>query len=247
MDPPNALVVHVLVVACSSSPGFAPRADAPEGSNAAGRRSTPAGNTAATSNRYDEVSEMATELQRRTFTVQEYHRLAEAGILGPDDRVELLRGQVVKKVTIGNRHRGCVNGLTRLLTLRFADRAYVQVQMPVVMLDDSEPEPDLSLLEMNEAYTGGRQAYPADVFALIEVSDASRDDDVRIKAPIYAEARIREYWVVDLIARAIMVNREPSAKRYRTTAIARPGEHIAFAAFPDELLSVDEILGPEAP
>jgi Uma2 family endonuclease len=190
---------------------------------------------------------MAIDLQRRPFTVEEYHRMVEAGILGPDDRLELLRGQIVKKMTMGNRHRGCVNRLARLLTLRFADRAYVQGQMPVVVLDDSEPEPDLSLLVMNEAYTGGRHVYPADVFALVEVADSSRDVDVRIKGTIYAEARIQEYWVVDLIDRVIMVNRDPSAKHYRTTAIMRPGQHVAFAAFPDEPLSVDEILGPEAP
>jgi Uma2 family endonuclease len=187
---------------------------------------------------------MATELRRRPFTVEEYHRMAEAGILGPDDRVELLCGEIVRKVTIGDRHRGCVNGLTEMLTLRFHGRARVQVQMPVVLFDHSEPEPDLSLLESNEAFAGVRSAYPADVFALIEVSDASRDVDIHVKGPLYAEAGIREYWVVDLIDRVIRVNREPSGKHFGVTAIARPGEFVSFKAFPDEMLEVDEILGP---
>jgi Uma2 family endonuclease len=189
---------------------------------------------------------MAIDLQRRLFTVDEYDRMGETGILGPADRVELLRGEIVKKVTIGDRHRACVNRLTEMLVLRLHGRAWVQIQNPVVVLDDSEPEPDVAVLVRNEAAVGGRRhAYPADVFALVEVSDASRSVDISIKGPIYAEAGIGEYWVVDLIDRVIMINREPSDKRFQTTAIARPGQHIAFVAFPDELLSVDEILGPE--
>jgi Uma2 family endonuclease len=190
---------------------------------------------------------MAVELQRRLFTVEEYDRMGEAGILGPHDRVELLRGEIVKKVTIGDRHRACVNRLIRILR-RFEDRAVVQVQNPVAVLDDSEPEPDIALLEINEASVGGgRHAYAQDVFALIEVSDASREVDVRIKGSLYAEAGIREYWVVDLIDRVVLVHRDPSPQHYRMTAIARPGEHIAFAVFPGDPLSVDEILGPKAP
>jgi Uma2 family endonuclease len=155
------------------------------------------------------------------------------------------RGEIVKKMTIGDRHRACVNRLIRMLR-RFEDRAVIQPQSPVVVLDDSEPEPDVALLKINEASVGGsRHAYRRDVFALIEVSDASRNVDIRIKGPIYAEAGIGEYWVVDLIDRVVMVNRDPSGQRYQTTAIARPGQRIAFAAFPDEPLSVDEILGPE--
>jgi Uma2 family endonuclease len=189
---------------------------------------------------------MATELQRRLFTVKEYDRMGEAGILGPEDRVELLRGEIVKKMTIGNRHRSCVNRLVRMLR-RFEDRAVVQPQGPVGMLDDSEPEPDIALQRINEASIGGsRQAYPPDVLAVIEVSDASRDVDTRIKGPIYSEAGIREYWVVDLIDRVVLVNRDPSPERYRTTSIARPGEVVAFIPFPGEPLLVDEILGPEA-
>jgi Uma2 family endonuclease len=206
------------------------------------------GNCSAISNSQHVVSDMATELQRRLFTVEEYDRMGEAGILGPRDRVELLRGEIVRKMTVGDAHRACVNRLTEMLVLRLHGRACVQVQNPVVLLDDSEPEPDVALIARNEAAFGGRRhAYPADVFALVEVSDASRNVDVRIKGPLYAEARIHEYWVVDLIDRVIMVNRDPSAKRYLTTAIARRGQHVAFAAFPDEAFSVDEILGPDAP
>jgi Uma2 family endonuclease len=188
---------------------------------------------------------MATELRRRPITVDEYHRMLDAGILREGEPVELLRGDLVEKVTIGDAHRSCVNRVTRLLR-RLEDRAVVQVQNPVVVLQDSEPEPDLALLEINDgSLGGGRHAYPADVFALIEVSDASRDRDTAFKRRLYAEAGIREYWVVDLIDDVILVNRDPdpTERRYRTTAVARRGETIAFEAFGADALSVDEILG----
>ena len=189
---------------------------------------------------------MATELQRRPITVEEYHRMVEAGILPEGERVELLRGDLVWKVTIGNRHRACVMRLNRMLVLAFHDRAAVQVENPVVVLDDSEPEPDLALLAINDGSIGGkRHAYPANVFGLIEVADSSRDRDTAFKRRLYAEAGIREYWIVDLVDNVILVNRDPdqAERRYRTTTVARIGETVAFEAFAADRLSVDEILG----
>lgn len=188
---------------------------------------------------------MVNELQRRPITVEEYHKMLEAGILHEGERVELLRGDLVRKVTIGDRHRACIIRLTRMLVLGLQDRAAVQIQNPVVVLDDSEPEPDVALLAVNEGSIGGtRHAYPNDVFALIEVTDSSRNRDTRYKRRLYAEAGIREYWVVDLIDDVVRVNRhpDPAARRYRTTSVARSGATIAFEAFPDGLFSVEEIL-----
>jgi Uma2 family endonuclease len=190
---------------------------------------------------------MATELRRRPITVEEYHRMVEAGILPEGERVELLRGDLVWKLTIGDRHRACVMRLNRMIVLAFHDRAAVQTENPVVVLDDSEPEPDLALLAINDGSFGGkRHAYPADVFALIEVADSSRDLDTAFKQRLYAEAGIREYWVVDLVDNVILLNRDPdpAERRYRTSAVARRSETVAFEAFGGDLFSVDEILGP---
>jgi Uma2 family endonuclease len=177
---------------------------------------------------------MAMELQRRPITVDEYHRMAEAGILRDDERVELLRGDIVLKVGTGDRHRACVTRLTQMLILALHRRAAVQPQSSVVVLDDSEPEPDLALLEINEGSIGGtRHAYSTDVFALIDVTDSSKWRDLRFKKTLYAEAGIREYWIVDLVDGVIQVNRDPNAptQRYRTTSIVRRGDTIAFVAF----------------
>ncbi len=184
---------------------------------------------------------MATELQRRPISVTEYHQMAEAGIFQPGERVELLRGDIVKMPPIGDHHRGSVNRLTRVLSAKFADRVYVQVQNPVVVGVDSEPEPDVALLAMNEAAWGERHAYPADVIALIEVAETSRAVDLRVKLSLYAEAGIAEYWVVDLVDRLIRIHREPMPDGYRITLLARSGERIEFAAFPGESLAVDEV------
>jgi Uma2 family endonuclease len=185
---------------------------------------------------------MATELRRRPISVDEYHRMLDVGILQEGEPVELLHGDLVQKVTINDAHRACVNRLTRALR-RLEDRAVIQVQNPVVVLDDSEPEPDVALLEINDGALGGRHAYPSDVFALIEVADASRNRDVGFKSRLYAEGGIREYWVVDLVDNVIRINREPdrASKMYAVTAIARPGEGAAFAAFPDDRIPVNDI------
>jgi Uma2 family endonuclease len=195
----------------------------------------------------DDVSVMATNLQRRPITVDEYHRMLDAGILKDGERVELLRGDLVKKMTVKDPHRVCLLRLNELLVLRFAGRAVVQPRNPVVVLDDSEPEPDIALLAINEASVSGtRHAYPPDVFALIEVSDASRGRDIGFKRSLYAEGGIREYWVIDLVDNVIRINRDPNpaTQTYATTAIARRGELIAFGAFPDDIIAVDEILAP---
>jgi Uma2 family endonuclease len=189
---------------------------------------------------------MATELRRRPITVEEYHRMVEAGILPEGERVELLRGDLVWKLPISNPHRTCVNRLNRMLIALY-EQAAVQVQNPVVVLDDSEPEPDVALLEINDGSLGGkRHAYPADVFALIEVADSFRERDTEFKLQLYAEAGIREYWVVDLVDNVILLNRDPdpAERRYRTSAVARRSETVAFEAFGGDLFSVDEILGP---
>jgi Uma2 family endonuclease len=131
--------------------------------------------------------------------------MLDAGILQEHEPVELLRGDLVEKVTVNDAHRGCVNRLSRILR-ELEDRVVVQVQNPVVVLDDSEPEPDVALLEINDGALGGRHAYPSDVFALIEVADASRGRDIGFKSRLYAEAGIPEYWVVDLADDLIRTN-----------------------------------------
>jgi Putative restriction endonuclease len=86
------------------------------------------------------------EITRRRFTVHDYHRMAEAGILHEDDRVELIEGQILEMAAIGTRHFACVNGLTRLLVRGVGDTAIVSVQNPVRLDEHTEPQPALTVL-----------------------------------------------------------------------------------------------------
>src|SRR5690242_1275271 len=110
---------------------------------------------------------MAAPVARRLFTVTDYHRMAEAGILTEDDRVELIEGEIVKMTAIGAPHAACVNALTELVMEQVERRARVSVQNPVGLSDISEPEPDISVIRRRDY----RKALPthADVYLVIEV------------------------------------------------------------------------------
>ena len=136
------------------------------------------------------------QLTRWRFTVHDYHRMGEAGILHEDDRVELIEGELVEMAAIGTRHFSCVNGLTRMLVRGVGDEAIVSVQNPVRLDEHSEPQPDLTVLRMRDY----RESLPVpeDVLLLIEVSDPTLAYDRGVKLPLYARSGIREVWIVDL-------------------------------------------------
>src|SRR3972149_6256027 len=126
---------------------------------------------------------MALQSTKRRFTVFEYHQMAEAGILGEDDRVELIDGEVTEMVPIGRRHSGCVNRLTQLLVKTFGDDAVVSVQNPIVLSEYTEPQPDLSILKPRSDYYSGGHPTPEDIFLLVEVGETSADLDREVKVP----------------------------------------------------------------
>src|SRR3989441_6703222 len=160
---------------------------------------------------------MATDVEvvRRRFTVDEYHQMARAGILNEDDRVELIRGEIVHKMVIGSRHAACVARLTELLVARLRGRAILWPQNPLTILPDSEPEPDIILLRHRADFYAGELPGPDDVALLVEVADTSLRYDRHVKGPLYAEAGVQDYWIVDLTGGAVEVHREPVAGRVR--------------------------------
>jgi Uma2 family endonuclease len=198
---------------------------------------------------FDEVGEsgrreMAVELgvARRLFTREEYHRMAEVGILTERDRVELIRGEIVKKSTPGRRHRAFVDNLTQLLVVRRAGRAVVGAQGPIAVTDDTEPEPDLAILRRRAVPYKEREAWAEDALLLIEVSETSLAYDRSTKLALYAEAGVPEYWIVDCAAETVEVHRAPAANAYRD--VTRPvggGATVAPQAFPDVVLHLAEI------
>lgn len=158
----------------------------------------------------------------RPFTVEEFHRLAEAGILREDDRVELIRGEILEMSPIGSRHAAAVNRLARLLIQALENQAIVSIQNPVQLGKDSEPEPDLVLLKPRADEYAHALPQAGDVLLLVEVADTSLAYDLEVKLPLYAQHGIPEVWVVDLLRERVLVFRHPQGESYGETLTEGP-------------------------
>jgi hypothetical protein len=185
---------------------------------------------------------MALTLVRHRFSVDEYERMIEYGILTEDDRVELIRGEIIKKMAIGDPHAASVKRLNRLLGATFAGRSLLSIQDPIRLID-SEPEPDVALLlPQADFYLSGKPR-PADSLLLIEVSDSSLEYDRQVKLPMYAETGISEFWIVNLEDDWLEVYRQPtSAGIYHDVRYLKRGQTIDIAAMAESMLAVDDIL-----
>jgi len=186
---------------------------------------------------------MPVQLLRRSFTVDEFHRMGEARVFGEDDRVELVDGEIAAMTPIGSAHASVVNRLNRLFWQRVGEAAIIRVQDPIRLGERSEPQPDLALVRPRPDFY--RAAHPAadDVLLLVEVAETSADADREVKVPLYARADIREVWLVDLAAERIEVHRTPSPEGYRDVRTLGRGETLAPGAFPNAQLPVGDILG----
>lgn len=181
--------------------------------------------------------------QRLLFTVGDYYRMADVGILAEDDAVELIEGEIIRMSPTGSRHASRVKKLNRLLTMNLGEAAIVAVQDPVHLGDLSEPEPDLSVLRPRDDFYENRHPTPDDVLLLIEVSDSSLDFDHQVKLPLYARYDIQEVWVVDLRNTRVEVYRGPQGSNYSDHREVQRGESLSPQSFPDLTLTADEILG----
>lgn len=152
------------------------------------------------------------------FSVADYHRMGEIGILGPELRTELIDGEVVEMPPIGHPHAGTVNLLADLLRDALRRAAIVAVQNPVWLNDHTEPLPDLALLRPRPDYYRNGHPTPGDVLLIIEVADSSLSYDRDVKLPRYALAGIPEVWLVDLAGRRLLRHRQPAGGTYAEVA-----------------------------
>jgi Uma2 family endonuclease len=178
---------------------------------------------------------------RHRLTRRDYYRLAEAGILGEDDRVELLEGQLVDMSAIGPRHALAVDALNELLVMAAAGRAAVRVQNPIVLDDNSEPQPDFTLVRRPWDGYPHEHPRPSDIYLLIEVADSSLEFDLGAKLELYASAGIREFWVADLTSNRLLVHRRPRDGRYASVAVVDMSGTVQVEALPDVTISVAQI------
>jgi Uma2 family endonuclease len=180
------------------------------------------------------------DVARRLFTVDEYHRMGEAGILGEDERVELIDGEIVEMAPIGHRHAGCVINLTRLFITRLGDRAVISPQNPLVIPPRSEPQPDLLLLRPRAvSYSRGLPTFE-DVLLAVEVADTTVRYDRLVKARLYARAGIPEFWLCLTADGAVEVSRRPGAGGYADVTLHGAGQTVTPLAFPDVDFAVSD-------
>jgi Uma2 family endonuclease len=174
------------------------------------------------------------------WSVEDYHRMIEAGILA-DRRVELLEGDIVAVSPEKPEHYFLSDETSDYLKERLQGKAVVRLDGPIT-LATSEPEPDIAIVRLPKAQYRDRHPHPADIYWIIEYSDSSLATDLEEKRRIYATAAIPEYWVVTLKARHLRVFQEPVGDTYQKDATITTGL-ISPLAFPDVTISVERILG----
>jgi Uma2 family endonuclease len=175
------------------------------------------------------------------IAVEKYDQMIAAGIFTENDAIELIRGEIVPKMPIGRLHAACVKRLNDYLIRNFGDRTTIGVQDPIV-LADSEPEPDITVLKRRSDFYAAGKPKADDVLLVIEVADSSLEFDRENKLSIYAEAGIAEYWIVNLLDGVVEVYREPAGSNYASRHDARRGDSLEIRNLPGTSIAASEIL-----
>lgn len=191
----------------------------------------------------EEMDRVVETRRPRRFSVGEYHRMGEAGILKEDERVELLEGAILELARISPGRAICVDRLNEYWPKVLKARASVSVRNPVSLDPYSEPQPDVGLLLPPLARYSKRHPGPEDLFLVIEVADTTTEYDRTRKIPLYGRAGVRETWLVDLATHAVEVYRVPGPDGYGSVRTFGQGQILTPEAFPDIRLPVDDILG----
>jgi Uma2 family endonuclease len=190
-----------------------------------------------------QVRQMALPIPHKLFTVEEYEQMISAGILAKDDRLELLRGEIVEMAPIGLRHASCVARVSKLLERVVGDSGIVWGQNPVLLPNESLPQPDVTLLKWRADFYTSDRPRSDDIILLIEVADSSLWTDRSAKVPIYAEAGIDVLGIVNLLENSVEVYTNPQNGHYSDTQTLRRGQNVRLPEPFDAELTVDDIIG----
>ncbi len=177
------------------------------------------------------------------FTVEEFHRMAEVGVLAPDARVELIEGEIIDMASMGSWHCGTVDWLTETLCVGLREHANVRIQGAVKMSRLSEPEPDVALLKRRADFY--RHAHPGapDTLLIIEVSDSSLRTDQLVKIPLYAHFGVPEVWIVDGVHERLHQYRSPRNGEYTDVASTEKPGVVALAALSEVTVDLSDLFG----
>jgi Uma2 family endonuclease len=184
------------------------------------------------------------ELQARRvrFSVADFYRMGEVGLIAPGERIELIDGELVKMPPIGPGHAGCVDEFADLLRARLPASVIVRTQNPIRLHDQAEPEPDIAVVVRRPGYYRAGHPTPSDVLLVIEVADSTLAYDLGIKAPLYAAAGIAEYWIVNLTGQQVIVFREPKDGQYQSEQALTAGDAVRPLAFPEVSIPTSDVL-----
>ena len=177
---------------------------------------------------------------RHRWTVAEYHRMAEVGLLHEDSRVELIDGEIIEMAPIGSEHAGHNNYLMSCLAHRLYGKAVVAGQNPVILGGYEEPQPDIALLRWRKDYYRTAHPHAEDVLLIIEISDSTLRYDHDVKIPLYAKNGIPEVWLLDIQNRQLEIYREPINGVYQQRDCRRAGQ-IAPILCPDAVIDLAEL------
>jgi Uma2 family endonuclease len=166
-------------------------------------------------------------VSRHRLTVADFRRMGEVGILGPDDRVELIAGEIIDMSPIGSLHAALVRAIATALTAHLRDQALLAIQDPLAVDDMSQPQPDVSVLRPRADFYAAAHPGPADVLLVIEVADTTLSFDLDVKVPLYAAAAVPEVWVIEAAKRRTHVFRRPTGGRYAERHVIEPGGDVS--------------------
>ena len=179
----------------------------------------------------------------RRFTVEEFQRMGETGILGPEDRVELIEGEIVEMTPVGSRHVWCVMHLDDFFREVIGREFRISVQNPL-RVEGSQPQPDVVLLRRRAGQDTDALPDPSDCLLVVEVADSTVLYDRNVKSRTYARAGIPEYWVVDLPRNAVAVHRSPRGSEYADVEEYGHGQSWTSPALGGREVRVEDVLGP---
>jgi Uma2 family endonuclease len=172
-------------------------------------------------------------LAKRKLSVADVLAMAEAGLFAPDERVELLDGEIYTMTPPSSQHAAWVDRVMKALERAYGDRVIVRVQSPIALTEHSSPEPDVSVLAFRDDFYEAALPTASQVLLAVEVAWSSLGYDRDIKLPLYAAAGVPEVWIVNVDARQLEVYRDPRGAHYRTRLLLNLGEAVAPVAVPD--------------
>jgi Uma2 family endonuclease len=201
---------------------------------------------------FDKSTEGATELKLllngsaglRLFTAEEYQRLADIGVLGEDDRVELIEGRIVKMAPKNIKHAMATKRVNRYFTRLLGDHVVVGVQDPILLNDYSEPEPDIVLAAPPEEQYFDHHPTPGEIYLVLEIADSSLPYDRDVKCPLFARNKIIQFCLLNLQSRELEDYRNPSRNGYRSKQTYTEEESFNLVVFPEISVRVKDLLPP---